>query len=191
MYGMVHSAARSMAIDTLGGDAWFKLLQDSNLSRDAFVSNQNYDDDVTFRIVTAIAERLRIGPSELLRQFGVYWIDYAAKSPYGAMFRVGGEDLRTFLHSLNRMHASIHATMPASRMPSFEVLSDTGNRIDLLYVSDREGLNAFVEGLLAGLLDYFGEKGSVVHEATRPDGDVFSIRLEAAAPETGGGETCQ
>jgi len=177
---MVHTAARTMALDALGPEAWLKLLQDNDLSRDHFVSNQNYSDELTFRIVGAISARLGIGTDELLRAFGEYWIEYAAKSPYGAMFRIGGKDLRAFLHNLNRMHSSVHATMQLSRMPSFEVIEETDKRIELLYVSDRTGLEDFVVGLLTGLLRYFGEQGQVSYEGSRPDGDVFSIGLTVA-----------
>lgn len=180
MYGMVHTAARAMALDALGPAAWLALLQENDLSRDHFVSNQNYSDEVTFRIVSAISGRLGMDPDEMLRAFGEYWIEYAAKSPYGAMFRIGGRDLRAFLHNLNRMHSSVHATMQFSRMPSFEVIGETDNRIELLYMSDRTGLTEFVVGVLTGLLRYFGEQGHVSYEGSRPDGDVFTIGLMVA-----------
>jgi guanylate cyclase soluble subunit beta len=177
MYGMVHNAARNMAVDALGNDEWALLLKTYKLSPDQFISNNNYSDAVTFEIVDAISERLGVGTNDLLRAFGRYWIEYAATSPFGVMFRVGGQDIRSFLRNLNRMHASIHATMPGSRMPSFEVLLETNSRIDVLYVSERIGLEAFVEGLFSGLLHHFGENGEVAHLESRTDGDVFSILL--------------
>lgn len=180
MYGMVHNAARNMAVDVLGNDEWALLLQTYRLSPDHFISNNNYSDALTFQIVDAISERLRMGTSDLLRALGRYWIDYAATSPYGVMFRVGGQDIRSFLRNLNRMHASIHASMPGSRMPSFDVLLETNSRIDVIYTSERIGLEAFVEGLFSGLLHHFGENGEVVHLESRTEGDVFSILLSGS-----------
>lgn len=178
MYGMVHTAARSMVIETLGDDAWLSVLDEAQLSGEYFISGQNYSDDVTFALIAAISKVSSIEASELLRLFGQYWIQYAAKSSYGTMFRVGGEQLDTFLTNLNRMHASIHSTMPASRMPSFEVLRTETGRIDVLYTSDRTGLFPFVEGLLTGLMAHFGETGHVTHAATS-EGDVFSLHCAA------------
>ena len=178
MYGMVHTAARSMVVDTLGEGAWAHVLNEAQLNGEYFISGQNYSDDVTFALIGAISHVSGIETTELLKGFGRYWIKYAANSSYGTMFRVGGLDLVTFLTNLNRMHASIHSTMPASRMPSFEVLHAEDGRIDVLYGSDRTGLFPFVEGLLSGLMEHFGETGHVTHSITA-DGDVFSLHREA------------
>ncbi|MBY9068093.1 heme NO-binding domain-containing protein [Hyphomonas sp. WL0036] len=177
---MVHTAARSMVVETLGDDAWQSILAEAQLNGELFISGQNYSDEVTFALIGAIAKVSGIEPENLLRLFGEYWIRYAAQSPYGTMFRIGGNRLDTFLSNLNRMHASIHSTMPASRMPSFEMLRQEGNRIDMLYTSDREGLTPFVEGLLKGLMTHFGETGHVSHSLTH-EGDVFSLNCETAS----------
>lgn len=178
MYGMVHTAARSMVVDTLGEGAWTRILDEAQLNGEYFISGQNYSDDVTFALIGAISRVSGIETSDLLKNFGRYWIKYASNSSYGTMFRIGGLDLVTFLTNLNRMHASIHSTMPASRMPSFEVLHVEDGRIDVLYGSDRTGLFPFVEGLMSGLMEHFGETGHVTHMATA-DGDVFSLHREA------------
>ena len=177
MYGMVHTAARSMVVETLGGSAWTRVLDEAQLNGEYFISGQNYSDDVTFALIGAISRVSGIEVSELLHSFGRYWIKYAANSSYGTMFRISGLDLVTFLTNLNRMHASVHSTMPASRMPSFAVLHVEDGRIDVLYGSDRTGLFPFVGGLFSGLMEHFGETGHVTHMATA-DGDVFSLQCE-------------
>lgn len=184
MYGMVHTAARSMVVETMGDAAWRNVLSQADLDGEYFISGQNYSDKVTFALIDAITKVSGIETPDLLRSFGQYWIGYTAKSSYGTMFRVGGDELESFLANLNRMHASIHSTMPASRMPSFELLRTENGRIDVLYTSDRNGLFPFVEGLLKGLMDHFGETGHVTHALT-DEGDVFSLHCGArnsAAP---------
>lgn len=178
MYGMVHTAARSMVLETMGEAAWQNILEQADLDGEYFISGQNYSDEVTFALIGAVTKVSRIETAALLKIFGQYWIGYTAKSPYGTMFRVGGDRLDTFLMNLNRMHASVHSTMPASRMPSFELLRKENGRIDVLYTSDRNGLLPFVEGLLSGLMDYFGETGHVTH-ALADEGDVFSLHCDA------------
>lgn len=179
MYGMVHTAARSMVVETMGEAAWQNILELADLNGEYFISGQNYSDDVTFALIGAVSRASGIETADLLRNFGRYWIGYTAKSHYGTMFRVGGDRLDTFLMNLNRMHASVHSTMPASRMPSFELLRNEDGRMDVLYTSDRTGLFPFVEGLLSGLMDYFGETGTITHAMTE-EGDVFSLYCGAA-----------
>ncbi|AXE64607.1 hypothetical protein BBF93_10480 [Hyphomonas sp. CACIAM 19H1] len=174
MYGMVHTAARSMVIETLGEAAWRNVLEQAHLDGENFISCQNYSDDVTFALLDAVTRISGLAQEDLLKRFGRYWIGYTAHSSYGSMFKVGGNQLATFLSNLNRMHASVHTTMPASRMPSFEMLRNENGRIDILYTSDRTGLTSFVEGLLDGLMDHFGEAGHVSHTST-PEGDIFTL----------------
>ena len=177
MYGMVHTAARSMVVETMGEAAWRDILNQADLNGEYFISGQNYSDDVTFSLINAVTRVSGIDSAELLKRFGEYWIGYTARSSYGTMFRIGGDQLDTFLTNLNRMHASVHSTMPASRMPSFEMLRKENGRIDVLYTSDRVGLFPFVEGLLKGLMDHFGETGHVTHALT-DEGDVFSLHCQ-------------
>lgn len=177
MYGMVHTAARSMVVETMGEASWQKILAEADLNGEYFISGQNYSDEVTFALIDAVTKVTGFETNDLLRNFGRYWIGYTVKSSYGAMFRVGGDRLDTFLMNLNRMHASVHSTMPASRMPSFEVLRQENGRIDVLYTSDRTGLHPFVEGLLEGLMYHFGETGHVTH-ALSNDGEVFSLHCD-------------
>jgi len=174
MYGMVHTAARSMVVETMGEAAWQNILAQADLDGEYFISGQNYSDEVTFALIDAVTKASGIETAALLKNFGRYWIGYTAKSPYGTMFRVGGDRLDTFLMNLNRMHASVHSTMPASRMPSFELLRNEDGRMDVLYTSDRTGLFPFVEGLLSGLMDFFGVTGHITHALTE-EGDVFSL----------------
>lgn len=184
MYGMVHTAARSMVVETMGDAAWQHILEQADMDGEYFISGQNYSDDVTFALIEAVTRISGVETADLLRSFGRYWIGYAANSPYGTMFRIGGEDLDTFLKNLNRMHASVHTTMPESRMPSFELLRNENGRMDVLYTSDRTGLFPFVEGLLKGLMDHFREPGHVTH-ATTEEGDVFSLHCAARMQHLG------
>lgn len=185
MYGMVHTAARSMIVETMGEAAWRNVLEQADLDGENFISCQNYSDNVTFALIDAATRISGMAQEDLLKRFGRYWIGYTANSSYGTMFKVGGNQLDTFLRNLNRMHASVHTTMPASRMPSFEMLRNENGRIDVLYTSDRTGLTSFVEGLLEGLMDYFGEAGHVSHQAT-PAGDVFSLHCTGKKAEMKG-----
>lgn len=185
MYGMVHTAARSMVVETMGEAAWQNVLAQADLQGEHFISGQCYSDAVTFALIDAATKVSGVNKTDLLKRFGKYWIGYTAKSSYGTMFRVGGDQLETFLTNLNRMHASVHATMPESRMPSFEMLRNEHGRIDVLYTSDRTGLTAFVEGLLKGLMEYFGETGYITHEET-PEGEVFSLHCTGKKSELKG-----
>lgn len=179
MYGMIHTAARSMVRDQLGEATWNIILARTGLSEEHFITAKHYSDETTLRVIGAIADTTGHAVPDLLRDFGKYWIKYATASAYRSIFTLSGNNLDTFLTNLNRMHMSVARMMPEARLPTFETLSSTPGETELLYRSDRDGLTGFVEGLLIGLMDYFGEAGTVEY---RPVGGqhIFRLNREAA-----------
>ena len=111
---------------------------------------------------------------DVLRQFGMYWIGYAKRTSYGSIFRLVGNDIVTFISNLNRMHQSISTSMPQAQMPQFDVVESDDTKISVIYKSDREGLEPFVQGLFEALLEHFNLKGSVEY-ATETEGVRFQI----------------
>jgi hypothetical protein len=177
MYGMIHKAARELAVAMVGEAAWGEVIQSCGLGSEHFISGQHYSDDLTVRLIGAIAAKAGVAVDSLLKDFGRHWIKFADRSNYAAVLDLAGDDLETFIKNLDRMHASIKATMPEAAMPSFELVKAAGNRITVVYRSPRRGLEPFVAGLFEGLLERFGETGTV---ALKPSGDdfIFDIRHE-------------
>ena len=180
MYGMIHQAARAMALEVLGEESWRAIQERCGLDDEYFISGRHYSDEVTLALIGAATEVSGMKLDALLEALGRYWIDYAAKSPYGAMFEMAGDTLDEFLESLDSMHASIKSTMPEASMPTFEVVAVEDSRIDVLYASERTGLSSFVVGLLEGLMDRFDEVGEVTARADA-NGVLFSITRQQRA----------
>ena len=165
MYGMIHRAARDFALDSVDEQDWDAILQRLGLDNRHFISGQHYDDATTFELVGALSELLGTPVPDLLYEFGRYWIGFTERSDYAAALAMAGDDLVTFLRNLDDLHHGIQATMPEASLPSFTVKNADAGQIELLYMSDRQGLETFVEGLLAGLLAKFSEHGSISHRA--------------------------
>ncbi len=176
MYGMIHRAARTMSIEVLGEPGWNALATASGFDESDFLSAQVYPDPRTLALVSAIANETGLSVDGALHAFGRFWINWADKSAYASVMRMNGDTLVEFLSNLDRMHANIQRVMPETRLPSFEVVAATSVRIDVLYRSERTGLESFVAGLMEGLLDRFGDTGTVTH-APAPDGVLFSIMM--------------
>lgn len=180
MYGLIHSAARQMVLEQLGPDVWRQTLDRAGLDDLHFISGEVYGDEVTLGLIGAIVETTSIPADTLMFEFGRYWITFVAKSAFARAMDVSGGDFVSFIDGLDRLHRGVRTAMPMARMPSFEVLHSTPDRVEVLYVSERQGLERFVCGLLTGLLERFGERGAVGF-AHAEDGIVFSINMEARA----------
>lgn len=180
MYGMIHKAARAYAIQHLGEPGWLSFSEQRGLADTAFVLGQSYTDEMTLAMIGGLAEAAAMPPAEFLRGFGRYWIEFASSGAFAHLMSMGGDTLPTFIGNLNRMHAGLAVAMPGSRMPSFYILEDTPQALQISYVSQRDGLEPFVLGLLEGLCTMFDVQADVVH--TPDEGAVvFEVRYRLSA----------
>lgn len=181
MYGMIHQAARDLAVARLGEAEWERLLAREGLSGRHFIGVEYYSDAETMRLVSLISERLGCDMAETFYHFGRYWIDFAGASAYGRVLQMAGGDLETFISNLDRMHASIKSNMPRAALPSFEVVESGPAAIEVLYRSERQRLEPFVHGILSAVAERFGEAVRVSY-VERDGGVLFTLaRLPAAA----------
>lgn len=157
MYGLVNRAIEQLVVSLKGEEAWHRVCQAAQWSDEGFVAMQTYDDAVTYRLVGAVSQELALSPEQVLKAFGEYWILYTADEGYGDMLAMCGDDLRSFLHGMNHMHARIEVTMPNIRPPHFRVEDRSETDIELIYESDRDGLAPMVEGLITGLAKRFNQ----------------------------------
>ncbi len=177
MYGMVHRAARQMVLDQQGPEIWRDMTLAVGLTDEHFIGTHVYSDELTLRIVGQIAQTSGCSMTEALESFGEYWIGFAYAGSYSAIMRMAGDNLHQFLGNLDRMHASLQVSVAGARLPTFEVTSSTPSDIQLIYRSEREGLQPFVKGLMQGLLKHFSLSGSVEVGERHNEGVDVLIRL--------------
>ncbi len=174
VYGMIHQAARDMAVAHLGEAEWEALAASHGLSGHHFIGVDYYSDADTLSLVNVISKRLSLPIDQALYEFGRFWITFAGASAYGRVLRMAGDDLESFIENLDRMHASIKSNMPLASLPSFQVLESDSRHIQVLYVSERDGLEPFVQGILSAVAERFDESVTIDYGAC-PDGVVFEI----------------
>ena len=188
MYGLVNQAIEDLAVQLAGEAGWRRIKAEDGVDVEVFVGMEPYDDDITYRFVTAASDVLGLPTEVVLEAFGKHWIRYTGRQGYGTIFTMMGSTLPVFLHNLDAMHARISLSMLRLRPPSFacEELDDT--RLVVRYWSKRNGLAPMVKGLLSGLGEYFGLDVTVVHTCSRADGedhDEFLVTYVPVAPPTG------
>ncbi len=180
MYGMIHRGVREMVVELNGVEAWSEIEQSCGIGPVELISAVVYDDATTLAIVGAAAEVLKMDLPTCLKHFGRYWIRFAERGSYGALMNFTGQDMKSFIANLDRMHAAIALALPHANTPSFSVVGLDDSEIRVRYWSSRDGLEPFVVGLLEGLLDRFGETGTVTQCDAKSNGTDFVISLAAA-----------
>lgn len=177
MYGMVNRAIQGMIVRDHGAEAWRTIARRANTDAEVFVSNRSYDDAVTYALVGAASEVLGLPVREILFAFGRFWVLCTAREGYGELLDASGPTLLSFLRGLPTFHTRVSLALPALRPPTFTILEESDSWLRLRYESERAGLAPFVEGLLDGLAEHYGESIRVLHEldATRAGHDVFLV----------------
>jgi len=88
--------------------------------------------------------------------FGEYWVLETASKSYGTLMDASGETMVEFLGNMNSLHDRITGTFLNYVPPEFHVEALEPPRYRIHYLSKREGLTPFVNGLLKGLAIRFG-----------------------------------
>ena len=184
MYGLVNQAVEDFVRQGFGDAAWKQIRDNAGLNVEMFVSMDSYPDEVTYKLVQAATEVLKLDAARILEAFGEHWVLYTAQEGYGQMLSMFGSDLESFLLNLDNLHSHVGLTFPSLRPPSFSVERiEDGAALLLHYRSQRSGLAPMVIGLLKGLGRRFSQEISIRQTAHRglDDHDVFRIDYVAAA----------
>ena len=175
---MVNKAIEEMVCANHGEALWESIKERAGVDVEVFVSNEAYDDAITYRLVGAASELTHTPAEQILEAFGEQWVLNAAREGYGAMLDAGGENLRDFLVNLPNFHTRVVMIYPRLQPPEFKVTDVAERSLVLHYNSHRAGLTPFVIGLVRGLGKMFGIPVQVSLLESRERGadhDSFSI----------------
>jgi hypothetical protein len=175
MYGIVNKAIQDLVIEQFGESEWEIVKTKSGIDVDFFLSNEPYDDDITYKLAAAVGEVLNISLGQVLNTFGEYWVLKTGKEKYGGLMSAGGSNLKEFLINLPLFHNRIMLMYPKLTPPEFKVSDISDNSIHVHYFSKREGLQEFVRGLLSGLGKLYNTSVVIELLQTRDEGSTHEI----------------
>ena len=170
MYGMVNRAIEEMVISGHGEAVWERIRERAGVDVEVFVSNEGYDDAVTYGLVGAASAELGVPAEQILEAFGIYWVVQTAQKGYGDLMASGGTTFREFILNLPNFHARLSMIFPHLRPPEFECREEGTQSIRLHYRSHRAGLAPFVRGLILGLGQLFDTVVAVSQTADKSSG---------------------
>jgi hypothetical protein len=175
MYGIVNKAIEDLVKVNFGEDIWEAVKKRSGVEVDYFLSNEPYDDDITYKLAGAVAEEVNISVGKVLEAFGEWWILKTGQEKYGGLMQAGGRNLREFLVNLPLFHNRIMLMYPKLTPPEFKISNIEENSLHVHYFSKREGLQEFVRGLLSGLGKMYETPVEVTLLETRDTGSHHEI----------------
>lgn len=175
MYGIVNKAIEDLVKANFGEEKWDAIKERSGVEVDFFISNEPYDDDITYKLAGAVSEEMNMTVEKVLEAFGEWWILKTGKEKYGGLMEAGGKNLREFLVNLPLFHNRIMLIYPKLTPPEFKTSNIEENSIHIHYFSKREGLQEFVRGLLSGLGKMYNTDVDIELIQSRSDGSNHEI----------------
>ncbi|MBD2595678.1 heme NO-binding domain-containing protein [Nostoc spongiaeforme FACHB-130] len=180
MYGLVNKAIQDMICERHGEEKWEIIKSKAGYEDiDFFIGMDGYPDEVTYSLVAAACEVLKMPAPEILQAFGEYWVNYTAEEGYGDLLNSAGNSLPQFIENLDNLHARVGLSFSQLRPPSFECEHTSEQSLDLHYQSTRHGLAPMVIGLLHGLGKRFHTTVDITQTSFRDQGDfqdTFTIK---------------
>lgn len=179
MYGIVNKAIEDLVIADYGAEKWALILKKSGIEESFFISNEPYDDEITFKLAQTIATEMNISLESVLISFGKWWVLKTTKDKYSGLIEAGGNNLREFLINLPILHNRVMLLYPKLTPPEFKISHLEENSLHLHYISKLEGLQEFVRGLIMGLGEMFETETTIELIASRNQGDkneIFKIQ---------------
>lgn len=183
MYGMVNKAVEDMVCMHHGEAVWEQIKAKAGVDVEVFMSNEGYPDEITYSLVAAASEILKLPADRILEGFGEHWVLHTAQEGYGGLMQAAGKTLPEFLRNLPNFHSRVSMIFPKLQPPRFQCTEVTESSMKLHYYTHREGLAPFVVGLMQGLGKMFKTPVTVrliEARAAGADHDIFDVRWTPA-----------
>lgn len=175
MYGIVNKAIQELVIENFGIEKWNAIREISGIGEGFFISSEPYDDDITFKLATAVSKEMNMSIDEVLVAFGEWWVVKTTTEKYGALMASGGNNFKDFMLNLPLFHNRVILMYPKLTPPEFKISDVTETSIQLHYFSKRQGLKEFVRGLIQGLGVLFRTTITIELLQSREEGKAYEI----------------
>jgi hypothetical protein len=177
MKGVIFNLVEGVVRSEHGDGMWDEIVDDAGVTG-AYTSLGSYPDEDLEAIASTVARRLQADPADVVVHVGRQSIASLA-STYPQFFEPHA-DVRSFLLTLNDIiHPEVRKLYPGATPPHFEMRSDDGDQLDLVYRSDRRRCD-LAEGLILGAADHYGEPISLSQPKCTRRGDdhcVLRVRI--------------
>ena len=178
MYGIINKAIEELVISNFGKDKWEIILEKSGIEHSFFISNETYDDAITYQLAQTISQEMNMSIDDVMIAFGEWWVVKTTRDKYSGLMQTGGSNLKQFLINLPVFHNRIMLHYPKLTTPEFKISHIEERNLCLHYFSKREGLQEFVRGLIQGLGIIYSAETKIELLKSRSDGsdhEIFKI----------------
>jgi hypothetical protein len=157
MHGVVNKAINRLITENYGEEDWNEIKKDSGADIDYFLSNESYDDSITFKLAGSASKVLNFSLKQVLTAFGEYWNLNTGQKQYGSLMQAGGNSAREFIINLPHFHSRVSLIYPKLTPPEFKIHEINDKVLAMYYFRICNGLTYLTDGLIQGIGKMFNE----------------------------------
>lgn len=177
MHGLINRAIQSFVTDTYGLDTWLEVTQRAELDFVEFEAMLVYGDDVTPRVLDAVAARLDRPREEVMEDIGTYLVSHPTVEALRRLLRFGGVTFVEFLHSLDDLPDRARLAVDDLNLPRIELREHSATRLSLVCDCPIAGYGHVMMGILRAMADDYGALVLLDHQGGGKGVETISISL--------------
>ena len=177
MHGLINRAIQCFVSDTYGQEKWLESVQLAELDTVEFEAMLVYPDDVTPRILDAIAEVLDRSRADVMEDIGTYLVSHPTVEALRRLLRFGGVTFVEFLHSLDDLPDRARLAVADLNLPRTELREHGGGRFSLICDCPIAGYGHVMMGILRAMADDYGALAVLDHQGGGRGTEIISISL--------------
>jgi Haem-NO-binding len=156
MHGLINRTIQSFTCHTYGHDRWLKVTEAAGLEFSEFEAMLIYDEDVSRRVLTALAAELDREISDVLEDLGTYLVCNPNVESLRRLLRFGGVNYTEFLHSLDDLPDRTRLAVSDLKLPALELREHTTGHFSLTCQAGLHGFGSVMLGVLRAMADDYG-----------------------------------
>jgi hypothetical protein len=149
LQGFIHLLLEAYAGERIGPHSPAEIRRMAGISGSP-VLTQQYPDEMTLKLVEAIATLEGSPPDDVLYRFGIYFMNAPLLERNYLAFLEGHRDARDFLKKITGIHRTLQTSLKDAHLPELRTIDHDTNLMEIIYASPRR-LCRFLLGILEGV----------------------------------------
>ena len=188
MHGLINRSIERFVHDTYGENTWQDTMRSLDTGIVEFEPMLTYEDELTVRLMKALAHVLDRPEADILEDIGTYLVSHPNFESLRRLLRFGGVTFVDFLHSLDDLPERARLAVSDLHLPRLELREITSEYFCLTVHSEQIGMPGFgyaVMGLLRAMADDYGALVMLEVQENQGWHETIQIKLLEAAFASG------
>ncbi|MGY6650019.1 heme NO-binding domain-containing protein [Wenyingzhuangia sp. IMCC45574] len=169
MKGIIFTEFLELVEEKFGLEMVDQIITESELeSGGAYTSIGTYEFSEMLQLITSLSKNTSIAADDLLLVFSQHLFKGLTKAHPNLVEHY--KDPMILLSSIeNHIHVEVQKIYPDAQLPTFEMVSQDENKMEMIYKSDK-GLYMLGKGLMEETFKLFGQNAEITYEKLKEDG---------------------